>query len=59
MISSVKKLYNTDNQFSNYELVLTNGQIWCVPLNEKNQHYQAIQEWIADGGVVIDNPPSE
>jgi len=24
-----------------------------------NTDYQAIQEWIADGGVVIDNPPSE
>jgi hypothetical protein len=55
MISSVKKLYNTDNQFSNYELVLTNGQKWSVPLNEKNRHYQAIQEWIAEGNTVIDN----
>jgi len=27
------------------------------PLDEANTDYQAIQEWIADGGVVIDNPP--
>jgi len=26
-----------------------------VPLNEANTDYQAIQEWIADGGTVIDN----
>ena len=24
-----------------------------------NTDYQAIQEWIAEGGVVIDNPPEE
>ena len=24
-----------------------------------NTDYQAIQKWIAKGGVVIDNPPSE
>jgi hypothetical protein len=28
-----------------------------VPLDPANTDYQAIQEWIADGGTVIDNPP--
>ncbi len=28
-----------------------------IPLHEANTDYQAIQQWIADGGTVIDNPP--
>ena len=28
-----------------------------VPLDTANTDYQAIQQWIADGGTVIDNPP--
>ena len=28
-----------------------------ILLDEANTDYQAIQEWIADGGTVIDNPP--
>ena len=30
-----------------------------VPLDEANTDYQAIQEWIADGGTVIDNGGGE
>jgi hypothetical protein len=32
-----------------------NDEVTFVPLNEANTDYQAIQEWIADGGTVIDN----
>ena len=42
-----------------YKMVLNNGKEYGVPLDEANRDYQAIQEWIADGGTVIDNPPSE
>ena len=28
-----------------------------IPLDEANTDYQAIQQWIADGGTIIDNPP--
>jgi len=58
MITNVEKIY-FKNSFSNYKMTLSNGQVWSVPLDEANSDYQAIQEWIADGGVVIDNPPSE
>ena len=34
-----------------------NDEVTFVPLNEANTDYEAIQEWIADGGTVIDNPP--
>ena len=30
-----------------------------ILLDPANTDYQAIQEWIAEGGVVIDNPPSK
>ena len=57
MITNVKKLYNSyTNEFSSYEII-KNGITSTVPLDTANTDYQAIQEWIADGGTVIDNPP--
>ena len=40
-----------------YKVILTDGVSKSVPLDEANTDYQAIQEWIADGNTVIDNPP--
>jgi len=59
MINTVEKIYNDENEFVSYKLTLLNNKEWFVPLDEANTDYQAIQEWIAEGGVVIDNPPSE
>ena len=56
MINTVEKIYSV-GEFVSYKMILTNGTIWFVPLNPANTDYQAIQEWIADGGTVIDNPP--
>ena len=36
-----------------------NGINKSVPLDEANTDYQAIQEWIAEGGTVIDNGGGE
>ena len=58
MINTVQKQY-FDNQFTSYELTKEDGTVWQVPLDEANTDYQAIQQWIADGGTVIDNPPEE
>ena len=58
MIKSVKKQYS-NNEFVSYELIYDNGNIMSVPLAEDNTDYQAIQEWIADGGTVIDNGGGE
>ena len=52
-----KKYYK--NQFTSYKMTLDNGQVWGVPLDPANTDYQAIQEWIKEGGEVIDNPPQE
>ena len=60
MINTVTKNYNLDNVFCSYQVTYVNSnRVKSVPLDEANTDYQAIQEWIADGGVVIDNPPSE
>jgi hypothetical protein len=57
MIIKVEKIYNF-NSFS-YSITLSDGKIWSVPLDPANTDYQAIQKWIAEGGEVIDNPPTE
>jgi len=50
----VEKCYSIDG-FSSYKMTLSDGKEWSVPLDEANTDYQAIQEWIANGGEVIDN----
>ena len=59
MINTVEKIYNWENNFINYKVTYDDGKISSVPLDEANTDYQAIQEWIADGGTVIDNGDSE
>jgi hypothetical protein len=61
MIQSVEKIYlnNLDGVSFNYKLTYTDGTVWSVPVSEDNRHYQEIQEWIADGGTVIDNGGGE
>ena len=54
--TSVEKLYDSFNQFNCYKVII-NDIISFVPNDEANTDYQAIQEWIAAGNTVIDNPP--
>ena len=56
MIEKVEKNY-IDGIFKNYKITKSDGRVWLVPLAEDNTDYQEIQQWIADGGTVIDNPP--
>jgi len=60
MINTVTKNYGINNEFVSYQVTYTNtNRIKSVPLDEANTDYQAIQEWIAEGNTVIDNPPQE
>jgi hypothetical protein len=60
MINTVTKNYSVHtNEFCSYQVTYDNGKVLSVPLDEANTDYQAILTWIAEGGVVIDNPPSE
>ena len=56
MINTVEKIYFM-GEFSSYRVTFENNIISSVPHEEANTDYQVIQEWIADGGTVIDNPP--
>jgi hypothetical protein len=57
MINTVTKNY-LDGEFVSYQVTYVNSNIQkSVPLDEANTDYQEIQQWIADGGTVIDNPP--
>ena len=58
MINTVEKIY-FNGVHSNYMMELVGGERIAVPLDTTNTDYQAIQQWIADGGTVIDNPPEE
>ena len=59
MINTVTKNYSAEtNEFCSYQVTYTNSNmVSSVPLDEANTDYQAIQEWIAEGNTVIDNPP--
>ena len=60
MIDTITKIYNQNNEFCSYQVTYVNSNMQkSVPLDEANTDYQAIQEWIADGGTVIDNGGSE
>ena len=58
MINSVEKIYYMGSS-NTFKVIYDNEIIVFVPLDEANSDYQAIQEWIADGGTVIDNGGGE
>jgi hypothetical protein len=51
--------YYFNNKFTSYKMTLDSGEVWSVPLDPANTDYQTIQEWIKEGGEVIDNPRSD
>ena len=60
MINIVEKIYDNipEVKHNGYKVTYINSnKIKLVPLIEDNTDYQAIQQWIADGGTVVDNPP--
>ena len=60
MINKVEKNYSALNtNWFNFKVTYENGTVTYVPNNEANTDYQAIQEWISDGGTVIDNGGGE
>ena len=56
-IVSVTKQYDDNSVFYSYRVLYNTNQVCFVSLDEANTDYQAIQEWIAEGNTVIDNPP--
>ena len=59
MINTITKNY-FNGKLVSYRITYVGSNIQLsVPLDPANTDYQAIQKWIAEGGVVIDNPPTE
>ena len=59
MINTITKNYY-NGVFSSYTITYTDSNKYkSVPLDEANTDYQEIQQWIADGGTVIDNGGGE
>ena len=59
MITKVEIIYcNIKNTKDMYKMT-KDGVTSFVPLNEANTDYQEIQQWISDGGTVIDNGGGE
>ena len=57
MINTITKNYY-NGEFCSYQVTYINSNVQLsVPLDEANTDYQAIQEWIKEGGTFIDNPP--
>jgi len=55
-IQSVEWNYDLiTNTKCGYKLILNNGKVLSVPLDEANSDYQAILEWVENGGVIVDN----
>ena len=40
-----------NDEISNIEANI-DGVVVCIPLVEGNRHYQAIQEWVAEGNTI-------
>jgi hypothetical protein len=64
MISTVEKIYlekglETDTQIINYKLTYDNGEVYFVPDDTDNRHYQEILEWVAEGNTITDNGGGE
>ena len=55
IIKTVKKIRNdiTNVESENFlELIDANNKVFCVPKSTNNRHYQAIQEWVAEGNTI-------
>ena len=54
-IDTVQKVIDeTTNRLDSYKVTLVgdNETRLCVPLEPANRHYQAIQEWVAEGNTI-------
>jgi hypothetical protein len=56
-INTVEKIYSVyTGEHISYSVTYVNSNLTAsVPLDTANTDYQAIQEWIKEGGTVIDN----
>ena len=56
-ITSVEYIYDIHGHKGMIKVITSDNEYWIPNNSPQNTDYQAIQQWIADGGTVIDNPP--
>ena len=55
MINTVEKIYVNSEWTNEYKVTFSDGILSCVPNDETNTDYQAIQEWAKiEGNNIID-----
>ena len=60
MFDRIEKIYSPiDNQFVYYKCDLSNGRKMAIANNPDSPEYKQVQQWIANGGTVIDNGGGE
>ena len=60
-IEQARFIANPDGENDVIEIMI-DGITMCVPINPDNRHYQAIQEWVAEGNTIVNErntPPPE
>ena len=54
IITNAKYMTNIDTKKVHQVKATIDGEEMFVPLNSANRHYQAIQEWVAEGNTIED-----
>ena len=51
-ITKAQYMKNLENNKNDHIKATINGEEMSVPLDPANRHYQAIQEWVAEGNTI-------
>jgi len=58
-ITSAEYVYDLQGHKGIIKVITSDNEYWIPNNATENKDFQAIQEWIADGGTVIDNRGGE
>ena len=53
-ITSAKYIRTSASTENDSISVIIDGKSMSVPINPDNRHYQAIQEWVAEGNTIVE-----
>ena len=53
-IKSAQYITDIETNQNTYIKATVDGEVIFVPISTDNRHYQAIQEWVAEGNTIAD-----
>ena len=56
-IKSAEYIYDLQGHKGTIKVITNDKEYWIPNNAPQNRDFKTIQEWIADGNTVIDNPP--